>query len=38
VLLACGLSSKEIAFELNLSAKTVDVHRARIMERLTSAL
>jgi DNA-binding NarL/FixJ family response regulator len=33
-LLASGLSSKEIAFQLNLSPKTVDVHRARIMERL----
>jgi DNA-binding NarL/FixJ family response regulator len=34
VLLARGQSSKEIAFELGLSSKTVDVHRARIMERL----
>ena len=34
VLLASGLSSKEIAFELKLSPKTIDVHRARIMERL----
>jgi DNA-binding NarL/FixJ family response regulator len=33
-LLASGLSSKEIAFRLELSPKTVDVHRARIMERL----
>jgi DNA-binding NarL/FixJ family response regulator len=33
-LMASGLSSKEIAFELELSPKTVDVHRARIMERL----
>jgi DNA-binding NarL/FixJ family response regulator len=33
-LLASGLSSKEIAFQLNLSSKTIDVHRARIMERL----
>ncbi|MBC5785449.1 response regulator transcription factor [Ramlibacter sp. USB13] len=33
-LLASGLSSKEIAFRLKLSPKTVDVHRARIMERL----
>jgi DNA-binding NarL/FixJ family response regulator len=33
-LMASGLSSKEIAFELKLSPKTVDVHRARIMERL----
>jgi DNA-binding NarL/FixJ family response regulator len=33
-LLAKGLSSKEIAFQLRLSSKTVDVHRARIMERL----
>jgi DNA-binding NarL/FixJ family response regulator len=33
-LLAEGRSSKEIAFELGLSAKTVDVHRARIMARL----
>jgi DNA-binding NarL/FixJ family response regulator len=33
-LLAGGLSSKEIARGLGLSPKTVDVHRARIMERL----
>lgn len=33
-LLAQGKSSKEIAFELGLSPKTVDVHRARLMERL----
>ena len=33
-LLAQGLSSKEIAYQLDLSPKTVDVHRARIMERL----
>ena len=33
-LLASGLSSKEIAFQLELSPKTIDVHRARIMERL----
>jgi DNA-binding NarL/FixJ family response regulator len=33
-LLATGRSSKEIAFELGLSSKTVDVHRTRIMERL----
>jgi DNA-binding NarL/FixJ family response regulator len=33
-LLASGLSSKEIAYQLGLSAKTVDVHRARIMERV----
>jgi DNA-binding NarL/FixJ family response regulator len=33
-LLARGKSSKEIAFELGLSSKTVDVHRARIMERI----
>jgi DNA-binding NarL/FixJ family response regulator len=32
--LAVGRSSKEIAFELGLSPKTVDAHRARIMERL----
>jgi DNA-binding NarL/FixJ family response regulator len=31
---AQGRASKEIAFKLGLSAKTVDVHRARIMERL----
>ena len=29
-----GLGSKEIGFELTLSSKTVDVHRARIMARL----
>lgn len=33
-LIARGKSAKEIAFELGLSPKTVDVHRARIMERL----
>jgi DNA-binding NarL/FixJ family response regulator len=29
-----GLSMKEIAFELHLSVKTVEAHRAQIMERL----
>ena len=33
-LIAQGKASKEIAFELGLSPKTVAVHRARIMERL----
>lgn len=33
-LLAQGKSSKEIGFALGLSAKTIDVHRMRIMERL----
>ena len=33
-LIAQGRASKEIAFELGLSPKTVDVHRSRIMERL----
>ena len=33
-LIAQGRASKELAFELGLSPKTVDVHRARIMERL----
>ena len=33
-LIAQGKSAKVIAFELGLSPKTVDVHRARIMERL----
>lgn len=33
-LLAHGHSSKQIAYDLGLSSKTVDVHRARIMERL----
>ncbi|MFI4926183.1 MAG: response regulator [Burkholderiales bacterium] len=33
-LLARGLSSKEAARELGLSPKTIDVHRARIMEKL----
>lgn len=33
-LLASGKSSKEIGYELNLSSKTIDVHRTRIMERL----
>lgn len=32
--IAKGESAKEIAFDLGLSPKTVDVHRARIMERL----
>ncbi|GAB3764730.1 response regulator transcription factor [Ramlibacter monticola] len=34
VRLASGMSSKEIAYDLGLSSKTVDVHRGRIMERL----
>ena len=33
-LLVQGRSTKEIAFELGLSPKTVEVHRARILERL----
>lgn len=33
-LIAQGRASKEIAFTLGLSSKTVDVHRARIMARL----
>ncbi len=33
-LLARGLASKQVAHELNLSSKTVDVHRSRIMQRL----
>jgi DNA-binding NarL/FixJ family response regulator len=33
-MIAQGKASKEIAFDLGLSPKTVDVHRARIMERL----
>jgi DNA-binding NarL/FixJ family response regulator len=33
-MLARGLTSKEIGYQLGLSSKTVDVHRARIMERL----
>ncbi len=33
-LIAQGRASKEIAFQLGLSPKTVDVHRARIMDRL----
>jgi DNA-binding NarL/FixJ family response regulator len=33
-LLAQGLASKEIAYKLGLSSKTVDVHRSRMMERL----
>lgn len=33
-LIAQGHGSKEIAFQLGLSSKTVDVHRARIMDRL----
>jgi DNA-binding NarL/FixJ family response regulator len=34
VLIGSGHATKEIAFKLGLSPKTVDVHRARIMERL----
>lgn len=33
-LLADGLSSKEIAFRLGRSVKTIETHRARLMERL----
>jgi DNA-binding CsgD family transcriptional regulator len=33
-----GLANKEIGFQLGLSAKTVAVHRARIMERLASPI
>jgi DNA-binding NarL/FixJ family response regulator len=33
-LIALGNSTKEIAFKLNLSAKTVETHRAQLMERL----
>jgi two-component system, NarL family, nitrate/nitrite response regulator NarL len=33
-MIAHGKSAKEIAYELGLSSKTVDVHRAKIMERL----
>jgi DNA-binding NarL/FixJ family response regulator len=33
-MIARGLSAKQIAFELGISSKTVDVHRAKIMERL----
>ncbi len=33
-MLALGLGTKEIAYELNLSSKTVESHRAQIMERL----
>ncbi len=33
-MIAQGKASKEIAYDLGLSPKTVDVHRARIMERL----
>jgi DNA-binding NarL/FixJ family response regulator len=34
VLLARGLASKQIAHQLGLSSKTVDVHRSRMMARL----
>lgn len=34
VLIAKGGATKEVAFQLGLSPKTVDVHRARIMERV----
>lgn len=33
-LVAAGLGSREIALKLGLSAKTVDVHRGRVMARL----
>lgn len=33
-LLALGRSTKEVAFELALSAKTVETHRAQLMQRL----
>lgn len=33
-LIAMGKSTKEIAFQLDLSGKTVDTHRAQLMERL----
>lgn len=33
-LIAEGLSSKEIAFRLSISNKTIDAHRAQIMEKL----
>lgn len=33
-LIAEGNSTKEIAANLNLSAKTVETHRAQLMERL----
>lgn len=33
-LLALGKATKEVAYDLNLSAKTVETHRAQIMERL----
>jgi DNA-binding NarL/FixJ family response regulator len=33
-LIAQGLSTKQIGYELGLSPKTVDVHRSRIMDRL----
>ena len=33
-LIANGQSTKEIAFQLNLSGKTVDTHRAQLMDRL----
>lgn len=34
-LIAIGQSTKEIAFQLKLSGKTVDSHRAQLMERLS---
>jgi DNA-binding NarL/FixJ family response regulator len=33
-LLALGRNTKEVAYELSLSVKTVESHRAQIMERL----
>jgi hypothetical protein len=34
ILLAQGLSAKEIAYQLNISGKTVESHRAQLMDRL----
>ena len=36
-LLGAGLTSKEVAGRLGLSAKTVENHRARILEKLAAA-
>ncbi|MEQ8708913.1 MAG: response regulator [Rhodospirillales bacterium] len=33
-LIASGLMNKQIAFELNISQRTVEVHRSRVMEKM----
>jgi len=33
-LLLCGLSSKQIAYELDISSRTVEIHRANLMRKM----